>query len=316
MRKLLVVIIHVSLFITATHSFGQSCCAPGTSPLGALEQGSILEKQLQIGFFYEFYSAERAIEGTDEVFDPQDRRSKSQIASLSASAGIIPRVSASLVVPFQSRKRRQIATGMNEVVKFSLLGRGIGDIAVMGKWNLIPFDVRNQREVTMGLGVKFPTGSNEQERNGVRVPVDLQPGSGAWDGLSQVYLLQGFQKLNIVGSSLFRYTGSNDIGYRFGNELLYLAGLRYSLSDGVGILGQLKGRVVDSDTRYKGTPQEETVPSTGNHRLHLSPGIRYRPTSNLWFQASFQYPIYQWVKGNQLATDFSFFASTDYSFYY
>jgi hypothetical protein len=316
MRKLIAGIIHIALITASTQSFGQSCCAPGTSPLGALEQGSLLERQLQVGFFYEFYSADRAIEGTEEVFDLQNRRSKSQIASLTASIGIIPRVSASLVVPFQSRKRRQIATGVNEVVEFSLLGRGIGDIAVLGKWSLIPYEVRNQREATLGLGVKIPTGSHEQERDGVRVPVDLQPGSGAWDGLFQVYLLQGFQKLNIVGSSLFRYTGSNDIGYRFGNELLYLAGLRYSLSDGVGILGQLKGRVVDSDTRYKGTPQEETVPSTGNHRLHLSPGVRFQPTRNLWLQASFQYPFYQWVKGNQLATDFSFFASTDYSFYY
>ncbi|MCH7760517.1 hypothetical protein IIA15_03820 [candidate division TA06 bacterium] len=312
MFKFFIFIFPLSLLIAVPFARGQSCCAPGSSPYGSMEQGTLPERQLQVGLFYEYYSGQRAFEGTQEVPDLQDRKSTSQIASLAVSYGLSPRISGSVVIPFHSRERRQKAFEENgKVHQFFFSGKGLGDLAILGKWSLIPFNFISRREVTLGVGLKFPTGPHEQERDGVRVPIDLQPGSGTFDGLAQVYLLQSYQKMDFVGSAVFRYTGTDENDYRFGNEFLYLAGLQYPLTDRWRVSSQIKGRVVGSDIF-----EDETVQSTGSHRIHLFPGIRFYPTAALSLQASLLYPIYQWVKGNQLATDYNVSLSSNYSLYF
>jgi len=54
--------------------------------------------------------------------------------------------------------------------------------------------------------------------------------------------------------------------------------------------------------------------SSGGHTLFLSPGIQ-SASQRMIFEFSFQYPILQELKGNQLETDYQLALSLRYNFF-
>ncbi|MDB4285824.1 hypothetical protein N9933_00820 [bacterium] len=207
-------------------------------------------------------------------------------------------------------QRRQTRFGGQEVE--DLFTSGIGDFALLIKFNLLK--PTSSHTLSLGLGPKLPVGKYSlSDGDGILLPADLQPGTGAIDGI-----LWGFYSNSTLfrkrGSfsmiTTFRYTSENDRygkgsysgGYKFGKEFLSTA----SLGAQAVVLKQVldyslsaQYRFVGPD-RFFGNPQ----PSTGGHWGNIIPALRWNISTNLTLQAAGSLPVYRNLVDVQLTTSY------------
>jgi hypothetical protein len=211
----------------------------------------------------------------------------------------VEKVSILLILPYSNRSREttvtDIETNSTEVINFT--GNGFGDIIILGKYEVITPSILSPFGVALGGGAKLPTGSFEEEKNGTRLSIDLQPGTGATDLLLWGHTIYAFPSLALSFNAnfLYRYAGVNLDSYRYGDELLTSVNGAYAIADFIAFNLQLKGRFADEDY-WNG----RFLPSTGGTYIDLTPSIIY-------YEGSFslriftQVPLYRDLQGIQLA---------------
>ena len=89
----------------------------------------------------------------------------------------------------------QLETNGTEVINFT--GNGFGDIVILGKYEVITPSILSPFGFAIGGGAKLPTGSFEEEKNGTRLSIDLQPGTGATDLLLWGHTMYAFPSLSL-----------------------------------------------------------------------------------------------------------------------
>jgi len=177
---------------------------------------------------------------------------------------------------------------------------GVGDAVLLAKYRVFPF-------LQLGVGVKAPLGPSDLiSDQGFPLIADLQPGSGAWDGILWAGFSQqitGRKTLTLSNTTTYRMTGANSTylevqTYEFGNEFQTIT----SLSDRF----ILKGIVLDPSLaiRYRRVESDmnngQTMPSTGGQWIFINPGISYRINQDFSFQVNAELPIFSEVTGTQL----------------
>ncbi|MEX1276995.1 MAG: hypothetical protein WEE20_13745, partial [Bacteroidota bacterium] len=171
---------------------------------------------------------------------------------------------------------------------------------------------------TIGLGTKIPFGSSSNTDRGILLPADMQPGTGAWDGIAWFYASQGFLPtmpltVYVVGSG--RRTGTNERygsgrgGYSFGNEGLFSLGGGYRTDGIMDYSLTLRARLAGAD-RF----DNAVVPNTGGLWLTAIPGLNFKIFDQTVLRGTFQFPIYRRLTGVQLTTSFVASAAVLYTF--
>lgn len=184
---------------------------------------------------------------------------------------------------------------------------GVGDAQFFARYTVVQKDRRGRNfRIAPFLGIKLPTG-NDDERDALgRLPPPLQPGSGSWDPFGGV--IATWQTLDYqIDAQLGYRSTSRANGFEFGDEFQADASVQYrlwprTLAGGVpgflygfletNLLHQAKNEVGGSDD-----------PDSGGTRLFLSPGIKY-VTRRWTFDAIVQLPVVQNLGGTALEDDF------------
>jgi hypothetical protein len=156
-------------------------------------------------------------------------------------------------------------------------------------------------------GVRLPTGGANPNhtwtaRDGSRIlsrdPV-LQPGFGSVDpivGFQVARSLPGDR--NVFLGLLYRHTGgTNDYGYRYGNEFQVTTGAALPLRRGITFTPQLFAQFSGHDRDFRPLPGKPSgiVSNTGGTWLYFMPNLRYGAV-----ELSLQVPIYRKTNGNIL----------------
>jgi hypothetical protein len=100
---------------------------------------------------------------------------------------------------------------------------GIGDPLVIGQYQLYSTkDVKDTIFFTQrllgGVGVKLPIGRiNKTYPNGMP-NLDLQPGSGSWDGLLLLTYMAKYKKAGLFANINFKFNSTNQQGYQYGTS--------------------------------------------------------------------------------------------------
>lgn len=238
------------------------------------------------------------------VGDELARKVNAWIYNLDIEYGLTSRFSLmlSLNYAFKSRSFRALA-GDGSALKFKASSKGVGDTFVLGKIQVLPWDVASQREFDIGIGARFPTGAYDLTDNGVRVSRDLQPGSGANHLMLWSYYYQSFRPKPVGVSLILFYTHPDlsEDGYRFGDELSYIAGILYQTSSVYDLLVQIRGRWAGRDAY-----DSRKLPSTGGTWLYVQPGVNIRFFRYSSFYVLLQLPVYRNVNGAQLSPSAGF----------
>jgi hypothetical protein len=181
------------------------------------------------------------------------------------------------------------------------------------RYTLLPQSLWNRYHVAVGGGVKAPLGSTTIDNpNGRRFNADMQPGSGAWDGVLWsnlgVHLLPT-STMNLSLTNSFRLTGTNERfvegdDYRFGNEFISILGISNTISDRINYKINARYRSTSSDRR-----KDSSLPNTGGKWVTLIPDLYITISDQTSVKLSGQIPLYQELNGLQPTTTYALSAS-------
>ncbi len=292
--------------------FPQACCTVGTSVTSGVERSVIKHKNLSMAFSFQNNILNNTYQSTNKIEDPLNRKSTVLDFTLELEYGLAERVSVLLVGGYTSKSRTTTITDLeiNSSEEITFTGNGFTDIVILGKYEIVVPDIILPLGATIGAGAKLPTGSYTLEENGTRLSIDLQPGTGASDLLLWGHVNYSFPILRIAinANALYRYTGTNIINYRYGDEILASVNGTYGIADFLAINLQLKGRYADRDY-WDG----RFLPSTGGTYIDLTPSLIY-VEGNFNLRILAQFPLYRNVTGIQLTVSEKLGAEIRYLF--
>ena len=289
------------LLLLNNHIFSQACCTVGTSISNGGERGILPVKTLSTAITFQHNVLNTTYESSVVIDDPLNRTSTVSNFNLEIEYGLVKKVSLLLILPYTNRTREttvtNIAANTSEVITFK--GDGFGDIIILGKYELITPSILSPLGLAVGGGAKLPTGSFEEENNGTRLSIDLQPGTGAADLLLWGHFLYGLPSISMSFNAnfLYRYAGVNLDSYRYGDEFLTSINGSYAFADFIALNLQLRGRFAEKDY-WNG----RFLPSTGGTYIDLTPGLIYYEGS-FALRVFVQVPVYRNVQGIQLAVN-------------
>ena len=313
MKIKILYIVYIFLLLTGSTKYhAQACCTAGTPLLGSLDLTSAPKGILQFGITFDHNLLTDVLNGT-RFLENEERERISQSMLLEINYGISNRFSVTALFSYIRQQR----TIFNNSSENELTASGLGDIVLMTKYNILPFSIFNNNELSLGLGVKIPTGNSNLRINNILIPADMQPGSGAIDGIFWgTYTKREFffNNLTFITNVSYRLNGNNDRfgnsndGYSFGNELIGILGLNYPLSSIFDLLISFKYRNTAKDSF-----SDEDIPNTGGSWLYLKPNFNIYLTNDFTARIGAEFPINRNVSGTQLTTTYSTSLSLFYS---
>ena len=269
-------------------------------------------------FSYRWQRSDRHFIGDEEQEEREAEGSQVinniSVVDLSVGYAITKRFAATLSVPFQFATRSQVVRS-NDVARtiltrFHTEANGLSDMKLLGTaWLLDPSHNKKQN-ISVGLGVKFPTGEKDardtfqvydpasqkiiaQERN---VDQSIQPGDGAWGVIFDLYAFKEiFRNVNIFAAGTYIAEPAEDAGVLNGqgpsklstaDSYLFRAGAGYTFLPKQGLSLTLNGRM-------EGTPVRDLFGGSDGFRrpgfaVSIEPGLVY--LKNRW-TASFSAPV-------------------------
>ncbi|MGB5288204.1 MAG: hypothetical protein WBQ32_00445 [Ignavibacteriaceae bacterium] len=296
----IILLVFVSYFSFIPTLNAQGCCTAGSSTFGGLERGNTNYGSLNLSLSFIHNGLNTTYNERTEITDPLNRTASVSSFNIEFEYGLAEQVSILVIGGYVVKNRETTVTSneTNDREVISFKGKGIGDITILGKYEIISPNIVSQFGLAVGGGAKLPVGSYTQEKDGSRLAIDLQPGTGSTDVLMWGNVYKGFLPLNfsLFGNVLYRYAGSNLTGYRFGDEFIFSINGEYYLTTYLNASLSLRGRFAAED--FWGG---RFLPSTGGTYYDLIPSIIYTESS-LSLKLFYVAPVYRSVRGIQLTT--------------
>ncbi|MEO9806263.1 MAG: transporter [Reichenbachiella sp.] len=288
------------LTLTAGSVLGQSCCSGGAPLSGNLGLPMVDGRQVQFSISYDLNKLNTLKSGT-ETLDDNTRTRTTHTALFQAGYNIDKHWSFEILLPYVQQEREVSPLGLGSTVEIT---NGIGDIVFLSKYRFL-------NHFQAGLGVKFPTGSSDETTSrGILLNADMQPGSGAWDGIAfftSEHQLKSRNSLSVYSTWTYRFTGKNnsyliDQVYEFGNE----AQVQVGVADQFLIFNQLIGPSLSFKYRNVSADINDgfDVPSTGGSWLFIKPGLSYLITPTINLVTTLDLPLYANLEGTQVTPTF------------
>lgn len=311
MNKHILVLVILSTWSTAT--LGQTCSCAGTPLISAQSSGAGKAGHLVIGLTYEHHEISKVFAGTSRVGEETERATKTTL--LEIHYGITDRLSVSSTINFARKDR---TTGTNgSVSRSSLKTNGIGDALFLVRYTLLKQGLWRRNLLSIGVGAKAPTGSSSLKRDGHPLNADMQPGTGAWDGIIVAYWSYSLlprSKTAVFASANYRFSGTNERfnasdRYRFGSGASFSLGAGNSVGTRTSYSLALLFRSTGQDER-----NEAKIFNTGGRWLSVAPSLQFSLGGQTDLRLSGRYPVAQWLRGTQPSTSYSAAVSLFYNF--
>ncbi|MCP5050603.1 MAG: transporter [bacterium] len=288
--KIIVALLLFTGGLFSVNAWGQTCSCAGAPVFNPLDYSAMDEnKQWHFQLMYKYHAINDLVEGTQTVHDDTDRKRIAQSVFLEIQYSLGRNISAVALLNFTGHKREVGISSSSGVDT-----RGLGDSMLSIQYT--PFrDVGGKSpELSIGGGVKAPTGRDKVELTGVAAE-DMQPGTGSWDVIGWGFLTKRFQfirGLELFAGASFRVNGTNGRDYRFGNELISSFGARLKTRGLLDYSLHARYRWSDSDKRFGGN-----VPNTGGNWLYLVPQLTVKAGKNFGFKTEVELPVYRKLNG-------------------
>lgn len=234
---------------------------------------------------------------------PQDREFRAWEFPLVLGYGITERLAVFGIVPFVDKELEATTGGTKKTRDAS----GLGDISLITRFTVWQRDRQVETvRVAPFIGIKAPTGEDDEKDSLGRLPQPVQPGTGSWDpSVGLVITSQTLMRQVDASLSYTFNTEAND--FRFGDvarfDLSYQHRLwPYELSGGVPafVYGVLESNLIRQDkNEVDGTNDRDS----GGTTWYLTPGIQY-VTKRIVLEGAVQIPVVQDLNGDALKNDF------------
>ena len=255
----------------------------------------------QFALTYDFNNIAEFYSGTDKRSSTLKRRTHSGL--LEVSYGLTSRISVSSLLS---------VVRQNRVAANTVRTQGLGDMAILAQYAVIPSNALTQRSLAIGIGPKIPVGDSKTKTSeGILLPESLQPGTGSWDLLAWGFFSQGlrpFTAASLFATTSYKISGENWRNFRYGDELSITVGSSYATVTPFDFSLLLQFRTID-EYELNGVIE----PNTGGTWFDIVPGIYLKLSNTFGLRASGAIPLYRDVTGTQLTTTYTASVSLFYS---
>lgn len=286
----------ITLCLGVHIGYAQTCCSGGVPLSGNLGMPLSEAKVLQFSLSYDFNNLNTLKDGRRDLSD-QTRQRITHSTLLQVGYALTKKWSIEGLISHVIQERKLSPLNQPETVSKT---NGLGDAVLLLKYRFF-------RDYRIGLGIKMPLGSTtETDERGIVYNADLQSGSGSWDLIYWISLVEKMKIRPSISYSLeatYRATGKNNdyFGsqvYEFGNEAQAI----FSVSDQILVFKSifrpgigLKWRKVSGDR-----VDEFDVPSTGGQWLFIRPGLSYIHNDKLSMSIVMDLPLIADLEGTQV----------------
>lgn len=301
-------IVVLSMVVAPTTARGQGGCGSVCVPLESLdpERAQVIPGQFRVAVTSEYADFDRFVEGGSTVTNSGGNQAIIHETAVFLDYGATARSTVSVMLPYIRKIQRTNRFGERSAV-------GLGDVAVFGRYEVLFPTLGRGPSLSVGLGVKFPTGSIDEPGGDSpsTLPPAFQNGSGAYDVLPTLSYFQNFAQFSVFGSSFLKVPlGENHKGYEFGREFEAHLGVLYPLpilGDRLSLLLSLDhltgGRDTDSQSILPGRIREGTaVLNTGGSFTAVTPGVRMRLAPGTAIQARVFIPVHENWNGQRTSS--------------
>lgn len=290
------------LFLFTLNAFSQTCCSGGvplSNNLGLPNEGKGV---LVMGLNYDYNNLNTLNAGTDKLDDDSRQRITNSIL-LNLGYALTNRWSVEALFTWVNQTRTITQFGNENFTSTS----GIGDAVFLVKY-MLPEVLGKRTILNMGVGTKVPFGKSDiRDDQGIQLTADLQPGSGAWDGLGWLSVSKGLNfrpSATVSATATYRATGvnnsylNNKATYEFGNEIQTNLGY----TDQFLIFNTLfnPGLIFKYRKAFEDKINDVGIPNTGGEWVFIRPelGVQLSPKMNIVSRV--ELPLYSNVVGTQL----------------
>jgi len=317
------------VFLIYTEGLAQGCCSGGSgSPIaGGFSQGVLREKQIELAANYMYSSSKKfLVEDRDTV--PMFDELRSDYLYVRAGYGITKQLTMELSFGYYFDKR---LIELKERKADDIVSSGFGDLLIFPRYDVYyRSSATKKTEVTVGLGYKIPLGSNSDSTlvftnpvNGKEYysinPPTVQVSNGSQDILLYLFGLRGYpaKKLNFFANALYIKKGYNSLGQKFGDYASIGLFASKTFFRKLGITTQFKAEWIDKMKSANNIDQlvyyNVDQQSTGSKKLFFIPQVSYT-VNQVTFYGLSEIPMYQYVNGNQVASDLAITFGVSYRF--
>lgn len=193
----------------------------------------------------------------------------------------------------------------NIVPAYSLRGSGFATGILSLKYSLLK-NTSKRLFISSSLGAKIPFSTSPISRDGVELPVEVQPTIGALGTVFQLfmvkekpisgirYFLTGRMEINAPNKQDYKLGTSIFTSFFFSKHLMF----SWLKGDWTAIL-QLRNEIRNKDKTVNGWKE-----SSGSTIFYFSPQINYTIKEKWNISAMIDLPVYQYFNGTQLATKY------------
>ena len=210
--------------------------------------------------------------------------------------------------------------------KFEVETRGLGDTKLLGLFTILDSggaegSHRAGDKVHLSLGVSFPTGDTDKRDDtpageNQKLPYPMQLGSGTYDPILAVTWVRKYSDWSIgLQSDYVLRFGENNEDYRLGNEYGATGWVAKNLNEYVSFSLRVHGKIRDEIEGRDEEVNPAMVP-TARPELSSRKSVRgfaglnlYKPRGALSgnrLAIEIGWPLYQYLGGPQLKSDYSF----------
>lgn len=304
----------VLLFTISTYS--QTCCSGGVPLSNNLGLPNGGKGEFVLGLNYDHNNLNTLNAGTERLDDNSRKRITNSVL-LNFGYAFSDRWSVETLFTWVNQTRTITQFGNENFTETS----GIGDAVLLVKYSL-PDVLGKQTLLNIGVGTKVPFGKSDIPNNqGIQLTADLQPGSGAWDGLGWLSVSKGLDfrpSATLSTTTIYRFTGvnnsylNNTATYEFGNEIQ--ANLGYT--DQFFMLNTLfyPGLVFKYRKAFEDKIDDVGIPNTGGEWVFIRPELGVRLSPQISMISRIELPLYSNVVGTQLTPTVRFTIGTTIKF--
>ncbi len=174
---------------------------------------------------------------------------------------------------------------------------GIGDVQALARYR---FYAAKDSNAGVRFGLKLPTGGIHKSNGTEEAERTLQLGSGSIDTLVGAYYNHHDGALSWFAQGLWQQAVTERDNFKPGAKMSADVGMSYSVTPDVSLMLQLNAQYKARDSGANAEPAE-----SGSRSISISPGLSYRVTPSVQVYGFVQKPIYQYMNGAQLTSDWS-----------
>lgn len=309
------------------HVFAQCCSAGSGSPLaGGSSQGVLSEHQMELNANFQYVNSSVFLSGSSSAPDFLDNFHSSYVYARVAY-GVTADFTMSVETGYWLTKTQ---IGLNAIDTNA--SRGFGDLILFPRYDVINETSENNRtELTLGLGYKIPLGAHSDSLRRVepfsgdiyhvRMPLAVQPSSGAHDLILYGFFYRGFpdDNINLFSNVVYIKKGWNELGEKLGDYASIGLFANTLLFETIGATLQVRGEWINqmqvNQQRLLYDYPNYDPEATGSKKVFVTPQLSYSLDGKIIFYGMAEIPVFQYLTKTQIASQYQFTFGVSYRFF-